>query len=224
MIQGLYISPEEFTFITFMKRYTAAVDRFLCNDLLSSDFSLKDFLLRDLLFGDLTRKKFNIPMDEVLSNGYTYSNNLTLKNKYELQGIEFQDICAYDVLEAECKLKKQPLPEKFNSSYLKYLHKCLFEKTFEWAGHTRDISFTFSDGTVTTAPVNNKIKDGLDRIDQILAEKNNLKGLSREEFVYEASMIFALFSNLRPFAVGNGCAQRIFMEKIAEVAGYSLDF
>ncbi len=222
MINGLYILPEEFAFI---KRYVTAADSFLRDDLSSSDFSLKDFLLKDyLLFRDLTRKKFNIPVDEVLLNGYIYANSLTLKNKYELQGIEFQDICAYDVLEAEYRLKEEPLPEKFDSSYLKYLHKCLFEKTFEWAGHTCDIPFTFLDGTVTTVPVNNKIKDGLERIDQILAEKNNLKGLSHKEFVYEASMIFALFSNLRPFAVGNGCAQRIFMEQIAEAAGYRLDF
>ncbi|ATO56929.1 BID domain-containing T4SS effector [Bartonella sp. 1-1C] len=141
-----------------------------------------------------------------------------------MQGIEFRNVCAYDVLKAEYRLKKEPLPEKFDSSYLKYLHKCLFEETFEWAGHTRDIPFTFLDGSVTMVPVNDKIKDGLERIDQILAEKNNLKGLSRKEFVYEASMLFALFSNLRPFAVGNGCAQRIFMEKIAEAAGHRLDF
>ncbi|AQX26142.1 BID domain-containing T4SS effector [Bartonella sp. Raccoon60] len=222
MIKGLYILPEEFAFI---KGYVTAADSFLRDDLSSSDFSLKDFLLRDyLLFRDLTRKKFNIPVDKVLLNGYVYANSLTLKNKYELQGIEFRNMCAYDVSEAEYRLKKEPLPEKFDSSYLKYLHKCLFEKTFEWAGHTCDIPFTFLDGTVTTVPVNNKIKDGLERIDQILAEKNNLKGLSHKEFVYEASMIFALFSNLRPFAVGNGCAQRIFMEQIAEAAGYRLDF
>uniref|UniRef100_UPI003F684904 hypothetical protein n=1 Tax=Bartonella rochalimae TaxID=395923 RepID=UPI003F684904 len=89
MINGLYILPEKFAFI---KRYVTAADSFLCDDLSSSDFSLKDFLLkdfllRDLLFRDLTRKKFNIPVDEVLLNGYICSNNVTLKNKYGLQGI-----------------------------------------------------------------------------------------------------------------------------------------
>ncbi|ATO56928.1 hypothetical protein [Bartonella sp. 1-1C] len=57
MIQGLYISLEEFIFI---KRHVAAA-----KGLLDYDLSSNDFLLRDLSYGDLARKKFNIPIDEI---------------------------------------------------------------------------------------------------------------------------------------------------------------
>ncbi|CBI75937.1 Bartonella effector protein (Bep), substrate of VirB T4SS [Bartonella clarridgeiae 73] len=69
-----------------------------------------------------------------------------------------------------------------------------------------------------------KIEEGLKIIDQKLSRKNNWRNLSREEFVHNASVTFAFLHNLQPFVAGNGCAQRIFFEKIAEAAGHKLDF
>ncbi|WCR55455.1 MAG: hypothetical protein PG977_000848 [Bartonella clarridgeiae] len=156
--------------------------------------------------------------------GYTHFDGRTLKNKYGMQGKALQERCAYDLLQAMLNLRKEPLPEKFDSSYLKYLHQRLYEKMFEWAGCTCDTPFTFSDGTVTEVPINNKIKEGLKRIDQILAEKNNFQGLSRKEFIHEVSTVFILLNKIRPFMVGNKYVQRIFFEQIAEAAGHKLDF
>ncbi|MCL6229991.1 Fic family protein [Bartonella bilalgolemii] len=152
-----------------------------------------------------------------------------------MQGIDFQKRCAHDIIQASVNLKEEPLPEKFDSSYLKYLHKRLFENTFEWAGCTRELPFTFSDGTVdinSTLKIpdlncsvsSDKIESGLGEIDRILAEKNSLKDLSREEFIREASTIFSHFYNIYPFRNGNGIVQRIFFEKMAEAAGHRLDF
>ncbi|MCL6229827.1 BID domain-containing T4SS effector [Bartonella bilalgolemii] len=243
MVHGLDISPEKLATVRkdaandFLRRYSASK---------SNDFTLRNFFSRDLFLRDLSSidsslKKSKIPMDDVLLNsyaylnGYTYSDGLTLKNKYELRGIDFQERCARDIIQASFNLKEEPLPEKFDSSYLKYLHKRLFENTFEWAGCTRELPFTFSDGTVemnSTLKIpdlkcsisSDKVKSGLEEIDRILAEKNSLKGLSREEFVREASTIFSHFYNIYPFRSGNGCVQRIFFEKMAEAAGHRLDF
>ncbi|WP_158078274.1 BID domain-containing T4SS effector [Bartonella sp. AR 15-3] len=242
MVYGLDISPEKFATIRkyaandFLRRYSSSKS----DDFTLRDFFLRDLFLRDLSFIDSSLEKSKIPMDDVLNgyaylNAYTYSNSLTIKNKYELRGIDFQERCAHDVIQASVNLKEEPLPEKFDSSYLKYLHKRLFENTFEWAGYTRELPFTFSDGTVkldTTITIpdlgcsigSDKITNGLKEIDRILAEKNSLKDLSREEFVRKASTIFSHFYSIYPFCSGNGCVQRIFFEKMAEAAGHRLDF
>ncbi|MDD9330879.1 MAG: type IV secretion system effector protein, partial [Bartonella sp.] len=78
----------------------------------------------------------------------------TLKNKL---GIMSTKKLAYEcdryLRKTVANLNEEPLPEKFDSSYLKYIHKCLFENIFEWAGYTRDVPFTFDDGTVARMPM-----------------------------------------------------------------------
>ncbi|WP_407965681.1 BID domain-containing T4SS effector [Bartonella sp. C271] len=179
----------------------------------------------------------NYPLTQFndLMDHFSKKNIVTIKYQDELQSVSVQKRCAHDVIQASVNLKEEPLPEKFDSSYLKYLHKRLFENTFEWAGCTRELPFTFSDGTVemnSTLKIpdlkcsisSDKVKSGLEEIDRILAEKNSLKGLSREEFVREASTIFSRLYNIYPFRNGNGPVNRIFFEKMAEAAGHRLDF
>ncbi|WP_026501053.1 Fic/DOC family protein [Bartonella clarridgeiae] len=168
---------------------------------------------------------------------YNYPNSGTLKNKWNIKNSEkLQLVYEHHAACAAAKLYQEPLPQKFDSNYLKYIHKSLFGKAFEWAGHTRDIPFTFSDGTIVAQPklkkvlsntffaIGNKIQEDLKEIEKTLAEKNNLKGLSREEFLNEITQIFASLSYIRPFKKGNNLTQQIFCERLAEAAGYQLDF
>ncbi|WP_407965550.1 BID domain-containing T4SS effector [Bartonella sp. C271] len=176
-----------------------------------------------------------------LPKNYNYPNSLTLKNKYGIiDHKEFTDKCAHDSAKAAINLRQEALPEKFDSSYLKYIHKRLFENTFEWAGCTRDIPFSFKDGTVAVMPemirsnwktdqpiifaTGNKVQDGLKSIDKMLIEKNNLQDLPRQEFIHHIAQIFASLNYTHPFREGNGRTQRIFCEKLAQAANYNLDF
>ncbi|WP_438718476.1 BID domain-containing T4SS effector [Bartonella rochalimae] len=184
-----------------------------------------------------TESSSNLP----LPKHYTYPNSLTLKNKYGIiDHKEFTDKCAHDSAKATINLRQEAPPKEFNSSYLKYLHKCLFENTFEWAGFTRDIPFSFKDGTVAVMPemmrsnwkteqpiifaTGNKVQDGLKNIDRILVEKNNLQNLPHQEFIHHLAEIFASLNYTHPFREGNGRTQRIFCEKLAQAANYNLDF
>ncbi|WCR54789.1 MAG: hypothetical protein PG977_000182 [Bartonella clarridgeiae] len=168
---------------------------------------------------------------------YVYPNSNVLKNKYGITDFKsLESRCAHDSAKAVVNLMKEPCPERFDSTYLKYLHKRLFENTFEWAGHTRDVPFAFSDGTSAVVlkmkksnsnmyfAVGKKIQQNLAKIDRILVEKNNLQGLSREEFVYHAAELFASINYTHPFREGNGRTQRMFFLKLAEAAGHTLDF
>lgn len=171
------------------------------------------------------------------SQNFFYPNSQVLKNKYCITDSEkLKEQCAHDVAQEIIKLHQEPPPEQFDSSYLKYLHKRLFYHTYEWAGHTRDNLFTFSDGSLAFTPIlqgkefttpfaiGKKVQEGLKQLDKTLTEKNNLQDLTREEFIENAAKIMINLHALHPFRKGNGCAERLFFTKLAEAAGYKLDF
>ncbi|WP_273790946.1 BID domain-containing T4SS effector [Bartonella sp. CM31XJBT] len=171
------------------------------------------------------------------SQNFFYPNSKVLKNKYRIKEQEIlKERCCDDVKKEMIKLRQEPLPEQFNSSYLKYLHQRLFSRAFEWAGQTREEPFTFEDGTVASMPIlkrkeftkpfaiGRKIQKGLEKLDKTLSEKNNLQGLTREEFVEQAAGIMIDLHHLHPFREGNRRTKRLFVEKLAQAAGHELDF
>ncbi|WP_407965004.1 BID domain-containing T4SS effector [Bartonella sp. C271] len=185
-------------------------------------------------FRPLTKK---IKSLNLFSCDYTYPDNNTLINKYGIKDAQSLDKkCARDSEKAAVYLRQETLPEKFDSSYLKYLHKRLFTKTFEWAGCTRDLTFKFENGitaNISKMQIPNsdaffkdskKVSKSLHKFDQILAEKNNLQGLSREDFIEEAVKLFSFLNYIHPFRDGNGRTQQMFFEKLGEAAGHKLDF
>ncbi|WP_438752207.1 Fic/DOC family protein, partial [Bartonella rochalimae] len=168
---------------------------------------------------------------------YTYPNSDVLINKYGIKNSQaLHEKSAYHSEQAIIRLRQEALPNKFNSSYLKHIHKCLFKDTFEWAGYTRDLTFKFKNGVtanISEMQIPNSdaffkeskaVSKSLHKFDQVLSKKNNLQGLSREEFVDEATKLFSFLNYIHPFRDGNGLAQRVFFERLAEAAGHKLDF
>ncbi|WP_332066272.1 BID domain-containing T4SS effector [Bartonella sp. CB189] len=171
------------------------------------------------------------------SENFLYPGTKTLKNKYgEKNKKHFETLCARDSEIALFDIRQEPLPDIFDSDYLVQLHYRLFNKTFEWAGITRNVPFTFADGTTAAMPRvikkandcsfanGSEINQGLKDLDQSLADWNYLRGLSREEFVNTAAQMFNHLNHIHPFREGNGRTQRLFFENLAKSVGYSLDF
>ncbi|WP_455479158.1 BID domain-containing T4SS effector [Bartonella sp. B23] len=170
-------------------------------------------------------------------HNYVYPGTSTLKNKYGIQDpVVLMDAYARNVGERMARLREEPMPESFDSSYLCYIHKKLFFSLFEWAGQLRNVPFTFLDGTVAAMPEmvdsewgnafanGDEIHENLQKLDQTLFEKDNLRGLSRKEFADQAAKLFASLHHTCPFRVGNGCTQELFFENLAKMAGHQLDF
>ncbi|WP_273783629.1 BID domain-containing T4SS effector [Bartonella sp. AU15XJBT] len=173
--------------------------------------------------------------DNTMYRNFLYPNSITLKNKYGIENYgKLKVQCAHDTAKAIIHLRQEEPPQSLNSTYLQYIHHTLFKNTFEWAGKTREKPFTFEDGTVACMPKMKKadisfaskkqIQEGLKNLDKTLAETNNLKGLTRETFVEQAAEIMIQLNYTHPFREGNGRTQRIFFEKLAQVAGHTLDF
>ncbi|WP_019220047.1 BID domain-containing T4SS effector [Bartonella florencae] len=173
----------------------------------------------------------------MLEHNYLYKNGRTLKNKYGIKNPQqLYTRCAHEAARAAVNFRYESLPQKFDATYLKTIHWNLFHKSFEWAGYTRDQSFTFSDGTTARMPamrpkgyevpfaVGSQIKRELKQLERMLHEKNNLQGLSRQEFSENAAEVFMLLNHAHPFRKGNGRVQRMFMEKLGQAAGHKIDF
>ncbi|MBX4335238.1 BID domain-containing T4SS effector [Bartonella raoultii] len=171
------------------------------------------------------------------SQNFFDSKNHVLKNKYHITDAEIlKTQCAHDVSQQMINIRQEAPPEQFNSSYLKHIHKVLFTPAFEWAGQTREHSFTFADGTTASMPymkrkeytkpfaIGSQIQAELDKLDKTLTEKNNLQGLPRKEFVAHAAELMANLYCTHPFREGNRRTQHAFFEKLAESAGHKFDF
>jgi len=169
--------------------------------------------------------------------GYTLPFGVTLKNKF---GATNEDELARLETEAvrrrllEIELAAGPSGH-FDAEHLRAIHRHLFQDVYEWAGHTRDERFVFSDGTVAAEPVMRKaegrpfltgsaIPAVLDGLAAKLREADCLRGLARMAFAEQAADIMIELNNAHPFRDGNGRTQRVFMEQLAHAAGHDLDF
>ncbi|PIT69016.1 BID domain-containing T4SS effector [Bartonella tribocorum] len=173
----------------------------------------------------------------MLEQNYLYKGTTTLKNKYGIKDPKkLYERSAHDTAKEAENFRHEPPPQKFDAAYLSLIHWSLFYKTFEWAGQTRDTTFTFEDGTTAHMPamrpkgyetpfaVGSQIKKELKQLEKILSEKNNLKGLSRQEFAESAADVFMALEHAHPFRKGNGRVNRMFMEKLGQAAGHKIDF
>ncbi|WP_273758615.1 BID domain-containing T4SS effector [Bartonella sp. AU55XJBT] len=173
----------------------------------------------------------------MLEQNYLYKGTSTLKNKYGIKNPQkLYERCAHDTAKEAVNFRHEPPPLKFDTAYLKLIHWSLFHKTFEWAGQTRDTTFTFEDGTSAHMPamrpkgyevpfaVGPQLKKELKQLEKTLSEKNNLKGLSHQEFAESAAEIFMTLEHAHPFRKGNGRVNRMFMEKLGQAAGHTIDF
>lgn len=64
----------------------------------------------------------------------------------------------------------------------------------------------------------------LDDVLALLAEQDQLRGLSREDFSRQAADVLSDLNQVHPFREGNGRTQREFMTQLAEQAGHPLEF
>ena len=90
--------------------------------------------------------------------GYTLPDGVTLKNKCgatdEQRLARFETEAVRHRL-AEIEIGAGPQGQ-FDAGHLKAIHRHLFQDIYEWAGHTRDERFVFSDGTIATEPIMRK--------------------------------------------------------------------
>lgn len=119
---------------------------------------------------------------------------------------------------AEAKLS--PIEGGFDLAHLQAIHRYLFGDIYEWAGELRMVNiskgnqFCLCEHLVTYAD---------DLFSKLRTEKY-LIGLPEKDFPIRLAYYLSEINVLHPFREGNGRTQRIFIEYLADNAGYNVDF
>lgn len=152
---------------------------------------------------------------------YCYPFSHVLKNKL---GIEDGDKLSFAEREITslriANAKINPVEGKFDLRHLKAIHNYVFSDIYEWSGELRWVDIAKGNMFCHYA----YIEDNANKLfDQLRAEKH-LKNTPPEQIPYRFSYYFGEINVLHPFREGNGRAQRLFIEYLAEYVGFGVDF
>ena len=125
-----------------------------------------------------------------------------------------------------------PTPLRFDEQYLRAMHRYLFQDVYPWAGETRqDRAFqgykpatnVQADHLMTYAN-HRRIRADVEALAAQLAAENNLKGLTKPQFVERAAYYLDHFNHVHPFREGNGRTMQAVLLHLGHQAGYRLSF
>lgn len=104
------------------------------------------------------------------------------------------------------------------------IHRQLFQDVYDWAGEIRTVDIRKNvDGAQFFLPVVMIERSAGFAADE-LRDDGMLRGMSRERFVDRLSYHYDQWNYVHPFREGNGRTQRIFWNRVAEDAGWRLDW
>lgn len=152
---------------------------------------------------------------------YCYPDSFILKNKLNIRDQETleeaeRNITALRILE----LKQKPPKGKLTFKYLQKLHKQIFGDIYDWAGKVRNVNIAkgnmFCDCRFVEAMAEKLFSE--------LENENYLQSCDSETMPDRLAYYLSEINALHPCREGNGRTQRLFIEILAERAGYEVDF
>lgn len=143
-------------------------------------------------------------------------NKLNIRDQKQLDENEAL-ITSVKILQIEL----QPMVSEPDFSYLKDLHRCLFEELYDWAGQVRTINI--SKMRTAFCPADQIAQTAQSIFDRLHA-CNYLRDLPRPELVDELADLYDSINYLHPFREGNGRVQRLYFRQLARWIGHSLNF
>lgn len=155
------------------------------------------------------------PGTDVLANRFGIRDGALLqKMEYRLVNVR------------EMQVRAAPIEGQFDLAHLQKIHRHLFQDVYEWAGQLREIDFAKrgqSNNRVTQFMPIVVLDIKAEELGRYLAERNQLKGLTKPEFVKALTEVHTRLNELHPFREGNGRTTRVFLSQLAKEAGYELD-
>ena len=141
-------------------------------------------------------------------------NKLGIKNHDELVTAE-REITSLKIAMA----KAEPIKGNFDFEHLKRIHKFVFEDIYTWAGETRNVNISKGNQFCLSQNIEMYAAD-------IFAELKADKYLIDYgcNIAHRLAYYLSEINVLHPFREGNGRAQRLFIEYLADHAGYKVDF
>lgn len=152
---------------------------------------------------------------------YCYPDSPVLKNELGIKDEKELDAAEREITSLKiAKLNNEPLDGELDFSYVKRIHKYLFDGIYEWAGEIRQTDI--SKGNIfcqyELIEVNAEVL-----FNELKAEKY-LDGLDKEVIIKRLAYYLGDLNTVHPFREGNGRVQRVFIRELASRAGYLVNF
>lgn len=152
---------------------------------------------------------------------YCYPNSYVLKNK-----LNILDSAALNVAEREITamkilfLKKNMVKGNFDLKHLQKIHFAIFSDIYNWAGQFRTVDI--SKGNVFCRSI--YLESCANDIFRHLKKDNYLLKFKRTEIPHKLAYYLGEINVIHPFREGNGRTQRLFIEYLAGINGFNIDF
>lgn len=161
----------------------------------------------------------NYEYDYEWDKEYCYPGSHVLINKLNIKDSEKLSVAEKEITSLKLAyIKKNPITGNFDLRHLQSIHKFLFEDIYPWAGELRHVNI--SKGNQFCLWQN--IEEYADSIFGELKKESYL--ISSENIAHRLAYYLSEINVLHPFREGNGRTQRLFIEYLADNAGYHVDF
>lgn len=152
---------------------------------------------------------------------YCYLESNVLINKLNIINPDALFVAEREITALKiAKAKDEPIKGKFNLFHLKKLNKFILCDIYSWAGKLRTANISKGNQFCLC----NHLETYADYIFQKLEKENYLIKTIPDEAPKRLAYYLSEFNVLHLFREGNGRTQRLFIEYLANVAGFELDF
>ncbi|GAA1821732.1 Fic/DOC family protein [Agromyces neolithicus] len=151
---------------------------------------------------------------------YTLRNKLGIRDFFELRELEYKMTAKR---ETQLRAGIYEVPRTFDADHVRAIHGHLFKDLYAWAGEFRVVNMRKPDNELPfVSPRNEGIERYLEEMKETIAS-HSWVGMDRDQFAFAAAKSFTVLNWAHPFREGNGRTSRIFMDHLAERAGFGLD-
>lgn len=152
---------------------------------------------------------------------YCYPNSFILKNKFGITSAEALNVAEREVTSMRMgELSIHPIQGIFNLKHLQLIHRSLFRDVYPWAGQLRTVNIAKGNQFCNCIYIEAGSKPTFDK----LKNEHYLVGTSQDDICKKLAYYLGEINVIHPFREGNGRTQRVFIESLAQVAGYQVDF
>lgn len=152
-----------------------------------------------------------------------YSQDGVLKNKFgEKDPKKLEILEKMSTIRGWIKLQNELIATpnlKLDAALIKKIHKNLFEDVYDWAGQYRTVNIVKGKTMFANALyVPAALEDLVTKLNRDITSKSITANNISEKLAY----YYGELNMIHPFREGNGRTQKIFIEKVADKLGYSL--
>ncbi len=148
-------------------------------------------------------------------NSFTLINKLGIKDSKTLSEAE-RKITAIRIYD----LRSEPIKGTFDLKHLQAIHRYIFRDIYPWAGQLRTVNIAKGNQFCNCMYIESGSKPTFDK----LKSEHYLIGTPPDSISETLAYYLGEINVIHPFREGNGRTQRVFIESLAQVAGFHVDF